>query len=89
MRLGVHGIVEVAGVLAIDRDQRQLAQIDPLLRLARIHLLAEACASRSAAVGNSCGRSKRAIADSVASSTGRSGSRRFTMAACAAEAALA
>ena len=42
------------------------------------------CASRSAAAGNSYGRSKRAIADSVASSTGRHGSRRLTMTACAA-----
>ncbi len=42
-----------------------------------------ACASRNAAAGNSCGRSQRAIADSVASSTGRSGSRRLPITACA------
>ena len=42
-----------------------------------------ACASRSAAAGNSHGRSKRAMADSVASSTGRSGSKRLSTTPCA------
>src|SRR6185437_2785407 len=38
--LGIDGIVEVASVLAVDRDERQLPQILPPLRLTRIHTIA-------------------------------------------------
>jgi len=41
-RLGVHSIVEVAGVLAIDGDQRHVAQVDPVGQIGIAHRLGQA-----------------------------------------------
>ena len=37
--LAVHGIVEVARVLAVDRHQRHIGQVDPVLHVGRAHLV--------------------------------------------------
>jgi hypothetical protein len=36
--LGIHRIVEIAGILAIDGDQRQRAQVDARVCFARIDM---------------------------------------------------
>ncbi len=40
MRLGVHRVVEILGVFAIDRDQRQSAQVDAFRGFGRVHFAA-------------------------------------------------
>ena len=50
---GIHGIVEVARVLAVDGDQRDVAQVGSLAERRGLR----AFASASAAAGNDCGMS--------------------------------
>ena len=42
MRLGIHRVVKILGILAVDGHERQAAQVQPLRSLARINFLAVA-----------------------------------------------
>ena len=65
MRLGIHGVVEVLRVVAVDRDQRQVADIDALRRDRRVDLIAVGSPLRAPPRAKiRRGRSKRAMAAS-------------------------
>jgi hypothetical protein len=50
-RLAVHGVVEVARVLAVDGDQRHVGEVDAVLAVLRAHLVGQRAGQRDAGVG--------------------------------------
>ena len=50
-RLAVHGVVEVARVLAVDGDQRHVGQVDALLFVLRAHLVGQGASLGQAVLG--------------------------------------
>ena len=86
MRLGINRIIKIACVLTIDGDEWKLPEIDAGCGFTRIDTVAEGLCLAQRLCRKLVRQTKRAIADSVATSTGRSGSRRFSIRAWAEEA---